>query len=60
MEKLNNLDLELLSDSEILSIDGGGFFRDLGFAIGYAFGSFAKAQERELDGGLGGPTANHF
>lgn len=58
MEKLNMLNLELLSDSEILNIEGGGFFRDLGYAIGYALGSFAKAQERELDG-LGGPIAAH-
>jgi len=61
--KKEQLNVELLSDTEMVNIEGGGFFYDTLYSVGYAilYGAtkFAKAQERDLQPSLGGPTANH-
>ncbi|PVH24311.1 hypothetical protein [Sphingobacterium corticibacter] len=59
MEDISKLNLEILSESEILDIDGGGIFEDIGYAIGYAFGTFWDAQGSGMNGNIGGPSARY-
>ncbi|MBP3943806.1 hypothetical protein J5U18_09545 [Sphingobacteriaceae bacterium WQ 2009] len=58
MNNIDNNQFILLSENELINIDAGGFWGDVGYVVGYIAGKFAKAQELELDG-IGGPTARH-
>lgn len=52
-EKLNIIPLSL---EEEISTNGGDGLTEAFF---YWLGRFFRAQQRELDGSIGGPTANH-
>lgn len=43
MENLNELKLNELTLSEMVSIDAGGLWGDIAYGIGYAAGSFSRA-----------------
>lgn len=55
----NAIDLIELNSTELTEIEGGGFFEQAGYWAGRIAGAFTRAQEREMDGGIGGPTAAH-
>lgn len=52
-EKLNITPLTL---EEKITTNGGDGLTEAFF---YFLGSFSRAQKRDLDGSIGGPTANH-
>lgn len=61
--KKEQLNVEYLSDKEMTNIEGGGFwyetFYPVGYTLVYGLVKYVKAQEREFSPNLGGPTANH-
>ncbi|TCR11836.1 hypothetical protein [Sphingobacterium sp. JUb78] len=56
MEELNKLNVSALNKAEEIEITGGD---DLTRGFFYYLGRFFHAQQRDLDGSIGGPTANH-
>lgn len=59
MERLQDTNFPQLTEKETEELYGGGFFRDALYVIGYVLGGLAGSQVRDLNGDIGGPTANH-